>query len=458
MILWLCAFQLQDLAISPGIRNPELNNAECVIEGHGTDMQATGRSVEIRIMIWGSFCFTCAAFGPLHTMTRVIVTILRHNDGYKHKASLCLSALVGILGSCIWMLLLCLVIYFMARDGPGFFLDILIILISALYLITPFSEGGSYIWNNCRSRHRDQMWTDKLLTPLSVVYTSFCSCWMLIGIMLNPIWGLTVAVVIFFISTSFTYVAYNLASVNQSEYDKKIVRGLRMMWLRCLLAVISLTLVIIFAAQSFNGREIADDVLKTALLTALAFLSSWLSWKKLVNQESEGRQVGGPSPESAQREILVMKILQLLARVGEPSPESEEWEILVMRILRLLAQVDEPSPGSVEWEIFVMKVIRLLAQVCEPGPESMERKSLVIQILRLLAQVGKPSSEAERKILDVKYRRLLAQVVEPSPESAENQESQESRGESQSSSHDSSNHHVQLSNSSKIEQKESVWI
>ncbi|KAL9989516.1 hypothetical protein ACROYT_G004076 [Oculina patagonica] len=48
---------LQDLAVSPGIRDPKLNTAECVIEGHDTDIDATGRNLHIRFILWSSFLF-----------------------------------------------------------------------------------------------------------------------------------------------------------------------------------------------------------------------------------------------------------------------------------------------------------------------------------------------------------------------------------------------------------------
>ena len=37
-------FQLQDLAVTPDLRDPRLNFAESVIEGHILDMKTTGRS------------------------------------------------------------------------------------------------------------------------------------------------------------------------------------------------------------------------------------------------------------------------------------------------------------------------------------------------------------------------------------------------------------------------------
>ena len=142
-----CSFQLQDLASSPGIRNPELNNAECVIEGHGTDMKATGRSLEIRIMIWGSFCSTCAAFNPLYEMIAGCMVLLEKVNSPEYKAMLCLSVLVGVSGSFIWLILLSVVIYFSVRDGPLFYLDILLVLILLFffYYYSPLKKSEGHL-------------------------------------------------------------------------------------------------------------------------------------------------------------------------------------------------------------------------------------------------------------------------------------------------------------------------
>ena len=55
--------QLEDLAVSPGVRDPRLNTADCVIEGHETDIMATGQSSYIRAILWCAFIFSFWA-GP----------------------------------------------------------------------------------------------------------------------------------------------------------------------------------------------------------------------------------------------------------------------------------------------------------------------------------------------------------------------------------------------------------
>ena len=283
-----CSFQLQDLASSPGIRNPELNNAECVIEGHGTDMQATGRSLEIRIMIWGSFCSTCAAFDPLYDMVVGYMALLVVENNPEYKAMLYLSVLVGVSGSIIGLILLSVVIYFFVRDGPLFYPDILIFLITFLCFITPLSKRVRDIWNNFRSSDPGQMNSgfmlfQKLLAPLSVIYTCFFSCWMLIGIMLNPIWGLTIALVVCLVISSFSYIVGHYVVVRRVQGDENTRQSLRRNWVLSFLALIFLTIVVIFSGQSFNGKETAGEITQTVLFTALVFFTSWLPWKRLFS-------------------------------------------------------------------------------------------------------------------------------------------------------------------------------
>ena len=328
-----CSFQLQDLASSPGIRNPELNNAECVIEGHGTDMQATGRSLEIRIMIWGSFCSTCAAFDPLYGMIVGYVVLLKVTNSPEYKPMLCLSVLVGVPGSFIWLILLSVVIYFSVRDGPLFYLNILLVLIPVLYFITPLSKRVRDIWNNCKSSDPGQMnsgfmWFQKLLAPLSVIYTCFFSCWMLIGIMLNPTWGLTMALAVSLVISFFNFTVGGYLNARQMfsdestplfpllsllNRDESILSYLRRKWVLSFLALTSLTIVVIFAGQSFNGRETADGTFKTVMFTALVFFTSWLSWKRLFSQKSERRE----APTTNLPDPLT-HLCQILIRHAEP--------------------------------------------------------------------------------------------------------------------------------------------
>ena len=54
-------FQLQDLAVTSGLRDTRLNFAESVIKGRIQDMKTTGRSY-FRVVLW--FSFLCPVFFP----------------------------------------------------------------------------------------------------------------------------------------------------------------------------------------------------------------------------------------------------------------------------------------------------------------------------------------------------------------------------------------------------------
>ena len=291
MNLCWCSFQLQDLASSPGIRNPELNNAECVIEGHGTDIQATGHSHGIRIIIWSSTFFTCAAFSPLYEKTIGSMSGLNTRNIPRYKAILYLSFLVAMLGSCTWTILLSVLISYIMRDGVIFYLEISLILFFLLYIFPLLM-----VWWCCLKNYatRDQMedrgfkWFRYLLAPSGVIYTSFSSCWVLVGMILNPIWGLTVAVTACLVITSFIYIV--------DSYEKVRYTPLKRMWVNIFVAVISLTLIVIFTGQSFNGRETADEIFSAVLFAALVAATSLLTkrgWKRFTNQKAGTKTIAG---------------------------------------------------------------------------------------------------------------------------------------------------------------------
>ena len=52
------------MAVSPGIRDPELNTAECVIQGHKPNIDAPGVSPYIKPILFCSF-FSVMLLGPI---------------------------------------------------------------------------------------------------------------------------------------------------------------------------------------------------------------------------------------------------------------------------------------------------------------------------------------------------------------------------------------------------------
>ena len=295
-----------------------MNTAECVIESHGIDSRATGRSVYIKTIHWCSFLFAVV-------VSYMLTSFLQHcrkvgwpgrRDRQKirikniAKAIFYLGLLLSILGLIQQLVLLFLFANF--HQDVFLYTDITPSLLTLWFtevfnIVIGLTPPIRDKLRNCfpwlmRDSAEGMSFFSKPVTLACATNICFCSCWMLIGIMLNPTWGLTVALIICFTFASFTYAVYEyltLVSCKQDGVKPDKLHAL-LPGLLGFLAVIVLIPVIVFAGQSFNGRETADETLKTILMTALGSFISWLSWKRLLDksQKSEERQTPRNDAES----------------------------------------------------------------------------------------------------------------------------------------------------------------
>ena len=101
-------------------------------------------------------------------------------------------------------------------------------------------------------------------------------CWVAIGIMINPSWGLSVLLIISFSFVSLFYAIYQICDVNECNsvlfFQRVSICTAGFFGLCFAVAAPAL------AGRSFYGRETADDIMKTALLSVIG-LVWWLHWK-----------------------------------------------------------------------------------------------------------------------------------------------------------------------------------
>ena len=189
--------QLQDLAVRPEIRDPRLNTAECVIEGHETDIMATGpRSSYIRAILWCAFIFSFWA-GPY--LAEIILGVIEQRSQSPQSAmelhdfqaptspgprkNISEPLIMAIV--CVCCLLLCVEIiilgfifkFSVSGNAP---IDVYIyigILILEGVILTCLKK--------CPSKR-------VFILTFCLIFTSHHFCWLVIGIMINPVWGLTV--------------------------------------------------------------------------------------------------------------------------------------------------------------------------------------------------------------------------------------------------------------------------
>ena len=302
----LFALQLQDLAVSPSIRDPSLNTAECVIRGHNPDFETTERSIHIRVMLWLSVAFAVCSGLLLAVFMQVV-----EENSRKHKntaKAICFSFYcLSVLSILVILFSFFFCIYYWAYYKLKYleFTIILLLLISftALEYFIPMFWGANAI--------------------------SYIFCWLIIGIRINPTWGLTITLCVISVSAAVTYAAYlylelihsngnsngtngagrngdsgqdesngtaansHLSSTNgritnnsdaQHSREKAIIFGV----VACL-AVLFLFLIVIFAGHASSGKEMAvDEVLKT---TSLYFITAFVGWAALNINRPDASQL-----------------------------------------------------------------------------------------------------------------------------------------------------------------------
>ena len=290
--------QLQDLGVSPGVRDPRLNTVDCVIEGHETDIMATGQSSYIRAILWCAFIFSFWA-GPY--LAEIILGVIEQRSQGNQSPTATSSAGTGqveidmeLLDSqaptspgpeenisepliravvCVCCLLLCVEIiilgfifkFSVSGNAP---IDVYI------YIGILILEG---VILTCLKKKKKCPSNRVFILTFCLIFTSHHFCWLVIGIMINPVWGLTVLLLACF---SVVLLTFLLCQIFWGE-NFKCSRDDIMQIIVCGVTFcggLSLVASAVLAGQSFYGRGTADELVKTVLLSVISLGTSLLSW------------------------------------------------------------------------------------------------------------------------------------------------------------------------------------
>lgn len=351
--------QLQDLAVSPGLRDPTLNTAECVIEGHKPDIKATGRSVNIRIILWCAFVF---AFPAGIALSIEALAFLEKNSKRsslfcwcKCKCSNCNSCKLcdekqdpmvsSIILLCFLLfsfeaVILGLVFSLSASGNAPWdiypILGLLVFLPTVIFLVkkvwsccakspnppepnggesgtqmqsTSYSsngspqvpatvdESGTQLLGNSSSQSTEttnkgccRIWNGliELMIRICASLTAYHFCWLVIGTMINPVWGFTLLLLGFLVIVVLTF-TLNLIFNAVSEFDHTPEAVLYVLYILCLFfGFCSLNVLAISVSKVFSGAETAYDVLKSALAAVITVIITWaLKETEEKREESE---------------------------------------------------------------------------------------------------------------------------------------------------------------------------
>ena len=303
---------MQDLAISPGIQDPRLNTAECVIQGHQPNIDATGVNSYIRAILYCSLV-SVILIGPILGFLSLNVVenySTRKGECRKYNVKCCAKRQRDGALAQEPTNILCVACYkgedpfVRAAEYTCFLLlltDILITLIAVrdvlfdhteicfpILLITCICEGvviclgqccAVLCCDSCKDVKETSLYrTFVFMTGANII--AYHLIWLIVGIMVNPTWGLTVLAVACFVIVALFCTIYVICNASKESFCHSFCVSIAIFVGLCL--VVSLT---VLAGQSFYGRETTGETLKTALFYVVGGLT-WLFGKGFLSSSS----------------------------------------------------------------------------------------------------------------------------------------------------------------------------
>ena len=263
--------------MNPESRDPRLNTAECVIQGHKPNIDAPGVSPYIKPILWCSF-LSVMLLGPI--IAFMAFYLLKDLDSkgenerskvdYNGKGPLNRSA--DLL--CHFLLLIELIIVLSIcfsnilefKNIPlEIYIPVACIILEGIILcvVQLCSKCNFCAKANEVSFYRRCIF----ITCINVL--SYHLCWLIVGIMLNPAWGLTVLFIVCFVGVASIFSLQQIFDA-KSDFIQPCLTLAAIFVSLCLVVVMT-----VLAGLSFSGRETADDVMKAALLYVVGVIL-WL--------------------------------------------------------------------------------------------------------------------------------------------------------------------------------------
>ncbi|XP_022794388.1 uncharacterized protein LOC111333135 [Stylophora pistillata] len=321
--------ELQDLADSPKIENPTLNTVECVTEGHTPDIASVTakRKTYIRAMLWSSLSFAFF-FGPLLALGSFIFRFMDENDdtqakGNRLELAQAVRCTIFLLAFVEFGLILTVVGFAIDSAAPCEIYIILgVIFVEALIIMPMVAKKR---WFKVLPENKK---CEKVVVFMWGNLTAFHFSWLVVGIMINTLWGFTVLLVISVVISAFVFAIYiflcstkaaceQTARIAGRKAGRKTARKaarkaagadkLRFGFIcfSSLLSVMSLVVVVILSGQAFFGRESANELMKTALLYVTTAFISWIARKVKEEGDKTKKSGAGGAEKNDERQDLV---------------------------------------------------------------------------------------------------------------------------------------------------------
>ena len=257
-----------------------MNTAECVTEGHEPNLTDTERKSYIIAAMVLSFGFVIFLGPWLAIYTLIYLDKLSNGED---PAMYCALKWVSSSMLTVELGLFFTYIVFLGKSAPlvlkWIMLPILIVIfLKALIVGCICFKKKTPKLDKCKSR------TLQIVIFMLAYLTSYHFCWIVIGIMVNALWGVTVLLFVGVITTALFFTLYNFFKfVDVSD------NGTRNFFI-CLtlfIPVVCLVCLVIVAGQAVFVRNTVDEVVKIVILTVTV---AFMKWTLPATEDTSGKK------------------------------------------------------------------------------------------------------------------------------------------------------------------------
>lgn len=276
-----------------------MNTAECVTEGHEPNLTDTERKSYIIVAMFLSFGFAIFLGPWLAIYTLIYLDKLSNGED---PAMYCALKWVSSSLLTVELGLFFTYIVFLGKSAPLVLKCIVLPILIVIFL------KGLIVGCICFKKKTPKLDKCKSRTLQIVIFmlaylTSYHFCWIVIGITVNALWGVTVLLFVGVITTALFFTLYNFF-----KFVDVSGNGTRNFFI-CLtlfIPVVCLVCLVIVAGQAVFVRNTVDEVVKLVILTVTVAFMKWTlpatedtSGKKKSNKKDKkkgkGKNKGGES-------------------------------------------------------------------------------------------------------------------------------------------------------------------
>ena len=291
---------MQDIAVVPGLPDPTLNTAKCIIAGHDKASNFSGLKQLLHGVCWSLLAISLVL--SLFVSQWLIVQCQEWSKPEKQNKSkiaavMCLSIILFLGGLISSICALCL-----SSDHQDLYVRVFLGFILLVFTrralwcirIRYLNDHDSAKTFNCDLTTGHENKTSTNIVSCFILYPAiFMAChhllWILLGVLTEPFWGITVLVAVVSVTAVLFFLAYSFHKYPPSEEKWTFYTSLILI-VADFFAVVLLMMVFIVVAQAFVSEDLISVIVQNVLVSVV---TAWYGYIKYKKKQEDKKEDGG---------------------------------------------------------------------------------------------------------------------------------------------------------------------